>query len=58
MSTHRLKLLVYKAKRDIQSTWVRCDKETGRECDGAQCSYPEHRVMVILDQMSDELKSK
>jgi len=29
--------------------WERCDKETGAECRGLRCEFPEHQAVIILE---------
>jgi hypothetical protein len=47
-----------KAAMDLlDKNWERCDKETGSECRGLTCDFVEHRVMLILEEISKENNS-
>lgn len=48
--------MVEKAIDMLSKNWERCDKETGKECRGPLCDHVEHRVMIILCDISNELK--
>ncbi len=48
--------LVHAATSILTKNWERCDRETGEECRGMKCDFPEHRVLAILDQIAAENK--
>lgn len=48
--------LVKQAIDILDKNWTRCDKETGKECRGPLCEYPEHQVMILLCDIDNENK--
>lgn len=43
---------------DLSKNWERCDRETGKECRGPICDYPEHRVIIALCDIKNLVDKK